>query len=57
MRGQRFNSIDDLKDAVDAQIGSIASHEYQEAVLRAWPKRLVKCLSVRGQYFEGMSDV
>ncbi len=55
LRGRVFPDLDALEAAVDHEIGQIPSHEYEECVLRAWPRRWARCLYRDGDYFEGLS--
>ncbi len=57
LRGQRFQSLDHLKDAVDDQIANISSLEYKLCIMKTWIKRLTNCVAVRGHYFEGFLEV
>ncbi len=54
IRGVRFPNVDALKAAVMEQLSAIASHEYKDCVMRAWPRRLIRCLEMGGNYFEGI---
>lgn len=53
MRGIRYRSTADLKEAVANQIADIPSAEYRRAIQVSWPKRWRKCLAEQGNYFEG----
>ncbi len=55
MRGLRFQTLDDLEDAVDDHIGRIPAFKYQDCILRAWPRRWQRCIDSEGEYFEGQS--
>ncbi len=39
LRGTRFRTLQELEDAVDAQISSIGSQEFEECILKRWPMR------------------
>ncbi len=54
IRGKWFGSLDELEDAVDAQISSIGSHEYSDCILHQWPMRWSRCVFRHGAYFEGL---
>ncbi len=53
LKGIRFGSLDDLKEAVSEEIAAIPALEYRHAIMVSWPKRWRKCLQEQGQYFEG----
>ncbi len=54
LRGHWFQSLADLQAAVDKEIGDIASFEFEQCVLRDWPKRWAHCVDKEGLYFEGL---
>ncbi len=54
IKGQRFDILDDLEQAVDEQIGAITAQEYEQCILVKWPSRWRKCLTQQGHYFEGV---
>lgn len=52
--GHRFQSLEDLEAAVDDQIMSISSFEFEACILTLWPKRWARCVNAEGIYFEGI---
>lgn len=54
LRGQWFQTLADLQQAVDKEIGEIASFEFEQCILRDWPKRWARCIDKDGLYFEGL---
>ncbi len=54
LRGQRFPTLEHLKQAVTDRIAEIPSHDYAEAILRSWPQRILRCIGADGGYFEGI---
>ncbi len=54
LRGKWFNSIAELQQAVDKEIGEISSFEFEQCIQRDWPKRWARCVDKDGLYFEGL---
>ncbi len=54
LRGVRFGSLQDLKDAVSEEIAAIPAFEYRHCMMVSWPKRWRHCLQEQGNYFEGV---
>ncbi len=54
LKGRRFPSLDALEAAVDHEISLIPSQDYEDCILKTWPKRLAQCLYRDGDYFEGL---
>ncbi len=54
LRGKRFQNLTELQAAVDAQIGLIMSFEFEQCIMRAWPKQWARCVNSEGMYFEGL---
>ncbi len=52
MRGIVFNSVDELKQRVDFEIGQIAQWEYAHAMRESWSRRLQQCVDHEGRYLE-----
>ncbi len=54
LRGKHFDTLDDLEDAVDDEISSIAAYEYRQCMLYTWPMRWACCVFHNCGYFEGV---
>ncbi len=54
LRGKWFNSIAELQQAVDQEIGQISSFEFEQCIQRDWPKRWARCVDKERLYFEGL---
>ncbi len=54
LRGRHFQSLDELEQCVGQQIAQIGSHEYEDCLLKTWPKRWARCVYRDGDYFEGL---
>ncbi len=54
LRGRRFPNLQALQEAVDQEIGNIASFEFEQCITRTWPKRWARCVDKEGMYFEGL---
>ncbi len=52
MRGETFNTLDELKQRVNFEIGQIAQWEYAHTFHDSWNKRLQLCIDHNGHYFE-----
>ncbi len=52
LKGVRFASLNDLKDAVSDEISQITALEYHHSIMVSWPKRWRRCLQEQGNYFE-----
>ncbi len=52
MRGLTFNSIGELRERVDFEIGQVAQWEFAHAMRESWVKRLELCVEHEGNYFE-----
>ncbi len=55
LRGIRFSTVEELKDAVNDEISSIPSEDYKNCIMNTWPCRWRACLAHQGQFFEGMT--
>ncbi len=56
LKGRHFQSLDELKTAVQDEITLIPAFEYSEAILQKWPMRWARCVHRDGGYFEGIRD-
>ncbi len=56
LKGQVFDNLDNLEDAIHHEISLIPAFEYSEAVLRSWPMHWGRCLTKDGAYFEGLGN-
>ncbi len=54
LKGWRFGDAQEVEDAVDEAISHIPSLDFQETMLRIWPKRWARCVNASGVYFEGL---
>ncbi len=54
LRGVRYPSLEDLKEAVTAELSLITALEFRHSIMVSWPKRWCRCLQEQGNYFEGM---
>ncbi len=52
MRGLTFDSIDELRERIDFEIGQVAQWEFAHAIRDSWVKRLQQCVQHEGNYFE-----
>ncbi len=55
LRGVRFRTLADLKEAVSEEIALIPAQEYRHSIMVSWPRRWRSCLQQQGNYFEGLS--
>ncbi len=55
LKGRRFVTVQELEDAVDAEIASITADKYHVCMAVKWPARWRKCLAQQGGYFEGVA--
>ena len=55
LRGVRFPSVADLKEAVSEEIAQITALEYQHSIIVSWPRRWRQCLQEQGNYFKRQS--
>lgn len=53
IRGVRFRTTAELKEAVHDQVAMIPSEEFRKAIMESWPRHWRKCLAEQGNYFEG----
>ena len=51
--GRQFSRVQDLAKAVSSELRSIPSSEYRECFVK-WRSRMLRCVEVEGEYFEGM---
>ncbi len=54
LRGQHFQSLDELEDTVDCEIRCIPSYKYEDCILRVWPHHWDRCIERDREYFEGL---
>lgn len=52
MRGKHFESIQDIKEAVTAQLDTLTKEDFQHCFAE-WQERWDKCVQSEGEYFEG----
>ncbi len=52
LRGVRFPSIADLKEAVSDELALITAQEFRHSIMVSWPKCWRRCLEEQGNYFE-----
>ena len=52
LSGNKYTSISSLGSAIYRSLQQIPKEDYLSA-FRDWVKRLRKCVSVKGEYFEG----
>ena len=55
LRGVRFRSLADLKEAVSDEIAMIPAMEYRHSLLVSWPRQWRACLQHQGNFFEGLN--
>ncbi len=54
LRGRRCQSLDDLEQAADEEIGIISSEEFKHCILNFWPVQWAQCVHHDSAYLEGM---
>ncbi|PNF18747.1 hypothetical protein B7P43_G03344 [Cryptotermes secundus] len=52
MKGKRFADVAEVKEKTTEALSSISKDEFRQC-FEKWNKRLDKCISVSGEYFEG----
>ncbi|PNF27142.1 hypothetical protein B7P43_G08535 [Cryptotermes secundus] len=52
MKGKRFAEVAEVKEKTTEALSSISKDEFRQC-FEKWNKRLDKCISVSGEYFEG----
>ncbi|PNF24073.1 hypothetical protein B7P43_G07891 [Cryptotermes secundus] len=52
MKGKRFADVAEVKEKMTEALSSISKDEFRQC-FEKWNKRLDKCISVSGEYFEG----
>ncbi len=52
--GKCFVNLRSLEEAVDKEISNIASHKFEQCILKTWPKQWARCVHANGSYFEGI---
>lgn len=52
MKGQRFATVEEVKQKSQSELKAIPVSEYQNC-FEEWKARLQKCIAVNGCYFEG----
>jgi hypothetical protein len=52
MKGQRFQTIEEIKEKTREQLNSIPEEEFSRC-MEQWKHRWEKCIHSRGEYFEG----
>lgn len=53
-KGCHFQTLDQLEQAVNAELALILVFEYSEAILQKWPMRWGRCVHNDRGYFEGI---
>ncbi|PNF42961.1 hypothetical protein B7P43_G11332 [Cryptotermes secundus] len=52
MKGKRFADVAEVNEKTTEALSSISKDEFRQC-FEKWNKRLDKCISVSGEYFEG----
>lgn len=52
IKGTRFDNVETIKRSVTTEIRGILEESFQQCI-EAWPKRMEKCIRLKGNYFEG----
>lgn len=53
LKGRKFDTIQELEEAFDTEVGQIPVTEYNLCMRQKWPRRWAKCMAHQGRYFEG----
>ncbi len=56
IKGVRYDTLEELQDAVDESIGLIPARDYHECICIQWPKSWARCVNSAGTYFEGLHN-
>nr|CAH7720082.1 unnamed protein product [Callosobruchus chinensis] len=51
LKGNRYSSVEDVKEAVTASLKGIPESEFQKAYVH-WESRYTRCVGAQGCYFE-----
>jgi transposase len=54
LKGRRFQTIEEIQENVTREMRAITESAFQEA-FQQWKKRWERCITSRGDYFEGHS--
>jgi hypothetical protein len=52
LKGKRFATVEEVKSALQEILSNISLRQFQRCFTQ-WEKRLNKCISSNGEYFEG----